>query len=124
MRTYRKPSEPYILQIVSGKAVHVVKKAPVDLTLRRSGLTVWMFVTDITNEMSRGYAVRRWILEPRATTGPRRTLVADTRSTATFIESSLVSDEMIPVACQIIVTAQLADSVEATNALRKQYLAT
>lgn len=47
----RKPSRPYILQMVSGETIPVLKEVLVELTLGQSALKIWVFITEITDEL-------------------------------------------------------------------------
>jgi hypothetical protein len=50
----RQPKPGLALQTVSGEALPILKEVPLTLTLGRRPLKIWIFVTDITNELILG----------------------------------------------------------------------
>jgi hypothetical protein len=53
------PIRSYVLKIASGETIPVVKEALVELTLGRRALSIWVFVTEITDELILGLDVLR-----------------------------------------------------------------
>lgn len=53
----RELTRPYVLQMVSGKTVPILKEALVELTLGQCPLTTWLFVTKVTDEFILGLDV-------------------------------------------------------------------
>jgi hypothetical protein len=48
----RRLSWPYILQMMSGETIPVLKEALIELTLGWSALKIWVFFTEITDKSS------------------------------------------------------------------------
>jgi predicted aspartyl protease len=50
----RELTRPYVLQMLSGKTLLILKEALVELTLGHCPLTTWLFVTKVTDEFILG----------------------------------------------------------------------
>jgi hypothetical protein len=55
----RNQGRQYVLQVVSGETIPVVKEALVELTLGQSALKIWVFVARITDELILGLYILR-----------------------------------------------------------------
>jgi hypothetical protein len=55
----RRPGRQCVLQVGSGRTIHVAREALVELTLTQRALKIWVFVADIMDEFILGLDILR-----------------------------------------------------------------